>query len=111
MAAVEFEPGHKEVLDEMLLGNPLVRAGKMFGYPAYYVGKKLAICLYEGGIGLKLPQASAERLLATDPNVTPFEPRGKKMREWVRIDLADSAGYRAYTGVLDESIAYIAAAQ
>ena len=27
----------------------------MFGFPAYYVGKKLCICLYEQGVGVKLP--------------------------------------------------------
>ncbi|NMB82774.1 MAG: TfoX/Sxy family protein, partial [Ignavibacteria bacterium] len=54
-----FQP----VLDDLLLAHPLVRAGKMFGYPAYYAGKKLCACLYEEGVGLKLPAASAERLL------------------------------------------------
>lgn len=31
---VNFIPEHKAILDEMLLGHPAIRPGKMFGYPA-----------------------------------------------------------------------------
>jgi hypothetical protein len=48
----------------------------MFGFPAYYAGKKLCICLYEQGIGVKLPEQSAARLLEADRNVVPFRPMG-----------------------------------
>jgi hypothetical protein len=103
----DFNPQHKAVLDDLLLGNPLVRAGVMFGFPAYYAGKKLCICLYEQGVGVKLPADSAARLLETDPNVAPFQPLGRpKMREWVQINLARSEGYRQYEQVFDESIRY-----
>ncbi|MBU0973941.1 MAG: hypothetical protein KKC20_25105 [Proteobacteria bacterium] len=46
-----FNPNHKIVLDNLLLTNPLFNAGKMFGFPAYYVNNKLCICLYEQGLG------------------------------------------------------------
>jgi hypothetical protein len=39
---------------------PGVVVGTMFGYPAYYVNKKLFACLYEEGIGIKVP-AKAEK--------------------------------------------------
>ena len=45
-----FNPNHKIVLDQILLPHPLVRAGKMFGCPAYYAGSKLSISLYEEGV-------------------------------------------------------------
>ncbi len=32
-----FNSDHKAVLDDLLLSFPEVRAGKMFGFPAYYV--------------------------------------------------------------------------
>ncbi len=32
------------VLDKMLLDDRRVRPGKMFGFPAYYAGVKLAVC-------------------------------------------------------------------
>ena len=105
---VNYTLEQKQVLDQMLLDHPLVRSGKMFGYPAYYVGKKLCICLYEIGVGVKLPEASAARLLAEDAHVVPFQPRGKgKMREWIQINLEDAAEYQRYAGVFEESIRYV----
>lgn len=101
----DFNPEHKAVLDDILLGHPLVRPGKMFGFPAYYAGKKLCICLYEQGVGVKLPESTAARLLEADPNTIPFRPMGKpKMREWVQINLDRSEDYRQYKAVFEESI-------
>jgi len=84
----------------------------MFGYPAYYAGKKLAVCLYEQGVGIKLPANSVEKLLQTNPNAIPFQPLGKpKMREWVQINLDRSEDYRQYTAVFEESIRFVSAGQ
>lgn len=80
----------------------------MFGYPAYYAGKKLCVCLYEEGVGIKLPEASVTKLLDSDQNAKPFQPMGKpRMREWVQIDLENSAEYRRYAPVFAESIRYV----
>jgi TfoX/Sxy family transcriptional regulator of competence genes len=35
----------------------------MFGYPSYYVGGKLFACIYENGLGLKVPESMAEELV------------------------------------------------
>jgi len=107
-----FNPEHKAVLDELLLGHPGVRPGKMFGFPAYYAGQKLCICLYEQGVGVKLPEQSAAKLLEADPNVIPFMPMGKpKMREWVQINLERSQEYQQYLAVFEESIGFVLAQQ
>jgi len=42
-----FNSEYKAVLDDLLLDHPHVRPGKMFGFPSYYAGRKLCICLYE----------------------------------------------------------------
>lgn len=103
-----FDPNHKTVLDELLLEYPYVRSGKMFGFPAYYAGKKLCICLYEAGVGVKVPERSAVKLLETDPNITPFQPLGKpKMREWIQINLVRSEDYKQYLSVFEESIRFV----
>jgi hypothetical protein len=103
-----FNSEHKAVLDDLLLGHPNVRSGKMFGFPAYYAGKKLCICLYEQGVGVKLPERSVTKLLAVDQNVVPFQPLGRpKMREWIQINLSDSEDYRQYQSVFDESIRHV----
>lgn len=107
-----YNAGHKAVLDDMLLGYPLVRAGKMFGYPAYYVGRKLCISLYEDGVGIKLPAATVARLLKTDPNATPFQPMGKsRMKEWVQLNARDSDEYRRYRPIFEESIQFVLSQQ
>jgi hypothetical protein len=56
----------------LLLQEEHVKAGKMFGYPAYYVDKKLCICLYEQGVGLKGPETTASALLEQDKNIIFF---------------------------------------
>jgi hypothetical protein len=109
---MNFNPAHKTILDDLLLGNPHVRPGKMFGYPAYYVGKKLFACVYEHGISGKLPGDRAAKLVKTDPNAIPFEPmKGRTMREWVQINLERSEDYRKYQSIFDESIHYLLAQQ
>ena len=108
----EFNSEHKAVLDNLLLAYPYVHPGKMFGFPAYYVGKRLCICLYEQGVGVKLPEKSAAKLLETDRNAVPFQPMGKpKMREWIQINLSRSEDYKHYKSVFEKSIRYALAQQ
>ncbi len=107
-----FNNDHKLVVDRILLSYPMVRSGKMFGYPAYYVGKKLAICHYENGVGVKLPHEKAKHLLDHDPNVISFQPLGRpKMREWIQINLSDSDKFQQYIPVFEDSIEYILSIQ
>ena len=104
----KFNKNHKAVLDALLLQKDNVKAGKMFGYPAYYAGRKLCICLYEQGVGVKVPETTALALLGRDKHIIPFQPMGKaKMKEWIQINLKDSEGYRKYTDIFHQSIDYL----
>ena len=108
----KYDPAIRAVLDDLLLGHPLVRPGKMFGYPAYYTGKKLCICLYEQAVGLKLPEGRVSGLLESDAHAAPFQPLGRpRMREWVQISLTEPDAYRDYLGLFEEAIAYAASLQ
>ena len=42
MAESKYDPEHERILNLTLGDNPLAKAGKMFGYPAYKVNDKLA---------------------------------------------------------------------
>ena len=68
----KYNEYHKPVLDDMLLDLPGVQPGKMFGYPAYFAGEKLSICLYEEGVGVKVSAETVQMLLEKDPNIVPF---------------------------------------
>jgi len=104
----KYNDYHKAVLDDMLMGHPAVRPGKMFDYPAYFAGEKLSICLCEGGVGVKVPEETARKLLESDPNVIPFQPLGRpKMREWIQINLDNSDDYRGYLKLFEESIKFV----
>ena len=107
MAKPSFIPEHKVVLDALLSEFPEVRSGKMFGYPAYYVNGRLFACLYDTGVGMKVPEKLARELLQKGKAV-PFQPLGKaRMREWIQIDHERSGDYRKNSGVFRESVAFV----
>ena len=108
MAKVKFNEEHKKVLDSYLLNNPLVDPGKMFGYPAYYVGGKLFACIFENGVGVKVPESIAKDLLKKD-EISHFQPLGrKKMKEWIQINRSNSKDYLNDKEILDTSFQFVA---
>jgi hypothetical protein len=68
--------------------HPDVRKGKMFGYPAFYIGRRMIACVYQDEIGLKLPAARVDKLLERG-DLRSFRPYGKAaMREWISVGVA-----------------------
>ena len=91
----------------MLLAIPGVVAGKMFGYPAYYVNRKLFACVYGEGVGVKVPEEVATKLLSKQ-HIASFQPLGKpRMREWIQINRKGSADYRKDLDIFQASIAFV----
>ncbi len=102
-----YEERHKEILDTILLGLPGVKAGKMFGYPEYYINKNLFACIFGEGAGVKVPQHLAKELLKR-PHVAPFQPLGKsKMREWVQINRKRSVDYKKDFAIFQSSVQFV----
>lgn len=102
-----FSQEHKTALDALLLALPGVAAGKMFGYPAYYVGKRLFACVYGAGVGVKLPEAIANQMLS-QARAVPFRPYGKpKMKEWIQINRTRSADYEQDADLFRDSIKFV----
>lgn len=58
----------------------------MFGCPALYVGRKLALCVYEDRIGMRVPEVVATRAKSTK-RAGAFTP--KPMREWIAVTAAE----------------------
>jgi hypothetical protein len=80
----EFREDVRDVLSEILGGEPDVEARKMFGFPAFFAGRKMAACLYEGGVGLRLTPEAAEQVAGE--SLPAFTPMGKPMRGWVMLE-------------------------
>ena len=73
-------------LSRRLVGEEDVRQGSMFGCPAWFVGRRLFVCVYGEVVGLKLP-APVVSELEHAPGFIPFQPMGKpRMREWIAIE-------------------------
>ena len=106
MSKVQFNIKHKEVLDTFLLKIPFVKEGKMYGHPAYYVGGKLFASLYMDGVCVKIPESSVVELLKKD-GIIPFEPMGRKMREWVLIVRKNSKDYLKDQDIFESSIEFV----
>jgi hypothetical protein len=108
MTPTVFNSKHKEVLDSVLLKMPGVVAGTMFGYPAYYINKKLFACLYEEGVGIKVPAKVADSLVGKK-GIISFLPKGRKpMKEWIQINHERSEDYRSDEEILKISVEYVA---
>ncbi len=107
MPKTKVESGHKAILDSLLLNMPNVAEGKMFGYSAYYANGRLFACIYGGGVGVKVPEEIAKRLVS-GKHAVPFQPLGKpKMREWIQINRAKPADYRKDMEILRTSVEFV----
>ncbi|MFN9030471.1 MAG: TfoX/Sxy family protein [Betaproteobacteria bacterium] len=105
-----YSEAHLETLRRLFAHWPEVSEGRMFGYPAFYVGRKMFACVYGAGVALKLPASMVPPLLAR-PTVKWFEPMGRRrMREWIEIDRVRSADYRHDRALFEAAIRYAAAA-
>ena len=107
LSKVKYNAKHKEVLDSFLLNIPIVKPGKMFGYPAYYVGGKLFASVYEDAVCVKVPESLANELLKRE-EIVHFQPMGRrKMREWIQINRNNSEDYLKDQGIFDASVEFV----
>ncbi|MEI7579904.1 MAG: hypothetical protein WCJ58_07800 [bacterium] len=106
MSQINFNLNHVKTLDKLLLTIPGVKSGKMFGYPAYYCQGKLFACVYEVGVGVKIPETFAQQLLKRT-YIVAFQPLGRpKMREWVQINHQNSSDYQKDLPIFKEAIRF-----
>ena len=107
----KFRADHLSALRNLLAGRDDVREGRMFGHPAFFVGRRMFACVYGDGVGIKVPASVAARLLER-ADTEPFRPYGKpSMREWVQINRASSGDYGGDLDVLLVSIDFVARAR
>jgi hypothetical protein len=106
------ESARKAQIDALLLKLPGVSARKINGLDAYFVSDKMFACISGGGIGLRLPAATATELQFSRDNVVPFQPGGvASTREWIQIDRADAGDYEKDLELFVASLEYVKAAR
>jgi hypothetical protein len=110
MAPETTVPGHRaevaKVISGLLADVPGVRPGRMFGFPAFFVGRKLFACVFGDGVALKLPPPTLAALLER-PGASRFEPYGRKMREWAHLVRESAEEYALDEELLLEAAQYV----
>ncbi len=105
--ADNYIDSHKQTMDDILLVNPLITAGTMFGYPCYKINKK-AFCFVGGdGIGIKLPKARVAELIADNDAFSEFYPAdGIVWKSWMSITYDASEDYHQHIDLYEESMEF-----
>lgn len=57
----------------------------MFGCPVYFVRDNMFVGAYEDNVMLRLPQQDQARLFVEHPQAVPFEPMGRRMKEYTLL--------------------------
>lgn len=108
MSKANFDPEVKKAVDSILLKNPSVVPGKMYGYPAYYMNRKLVACIYDKGVGVKVPEGVANELIGKK-GIVHFQPMGRaKMREWIQINRENPKDLLKDIEIFETSIDFVA---
>jgi hypothetical protein len=108
MSKVNFDPDIKSTIDSILLKNSSVIPGKMYGYPAYYINRKLVACIYEEGVGIKVPEDVANKLIGKK-GIVQFQPLGRtKMKEWIQINRENPEDYFKDIEIFETSTSFVA---
>lgn len=84
----------KQQIDALIFALPGVVGKKINGLDAYFVNDRMFACISGGGIGLRVPVATANELQFSRENVGAFQPAGlPSSKEWIQVNRADAADY------------------
>ncbi|MGH8629985.1 MAG: hypothetical protein ACREU7_04360, partial [Burkholderiales bacterium] len=79
---------------------------------AYFVSDRMFACISGGGVGLRLPAATATELHFSRDNIVPFQPGGTaSSREWIQINRADAAEYAKDLELFQASLEFVKTAR
>jgi hypothetical protein len=94
----------EQVAARLLAEDPEVQQGRMLRAVGLQAGGKFFAYAGDGDLVVKLPAERVDELVATGDG-RPFESGGRRMREWVRLRLADAASCAAHVA---EARAFVA---
>ena len=82
------------------------RTGHMFGFPALYAGRRLAVCTDGSGLGVKLPVQRVSELIDTG-RATNFRPYNRPpMREWAHLPASTGHEVGELTHLIAEALEF-----
>ena len=99
-------PYRKELtafIDEFAGRHRGVRRGQMFGLPAIYAGRRLAACLIEDGVIVRLPEDVARREIQSKRGA-PYNHGARDSRHWVMYRPRTAAAALALTPVVEAAV-------
>jgi len=106
------ETSRKAQIDAVLLKLPGVIAKKINSLDAYFVNDRMFACISGGGVGLRLPVATATDLQFSRDDVAPFQPGGMaSSREWVQIDRAEASEYEKDLPLFQAALEFVKVAR
>lgn len=107
MPKLTYDEELEEIIDPLLLDNPDVYPGRVFGMPGYYIEGKLCASIFESGLVLKLPEERCKELIENKDGFDFFAPLGNIMRKWVHITKDDPDSYEEEIDLINESILFV----
>lgn len=107
MSNKTYHKGIKEITDQLFLGLDPIDEGKMFGYPGYYINRKLVCTVFEDSVCLKLPLKRVESLV-NEPGISQYMAMGnRRMKEWILIKRPNPKDYLKDKKLFLEAHAYV----
>jgi hypothetical protein len=107
MGQLNYHPEHKAVLDRLLLDDPEIEAGVVFGLPCYKVNGVVFATLWGEGVGIKVSEARVRELLE-QPECVPFRPFGRNRgKEFIQINHENPQDYLHDLPLFEEAMRYV----
>lgn len=109
LAAMSRAHEHFDPIAQRELALPDVDMGRMFSTDGLRIrGKVFAFVSHDGTLIVKLPQARIDGLIASG-GAARMTMRGREMREWATVDIADAATWPALVAEAREFVASLTA--
>ena len=93
-------------LDRKMTGVKAERR-KMFGYPCYFINNNMCTGTFEEGLFLRLGEEGRKKAMAGNEELAFFEPRGRKMGEYVVVPQKIRDDSAIFDRLLELSIRYV----
>jgi hypothetical protein len=107
--AIAFRADLQPFLAEFIEHHRGLRAGRMFGLPAGYAGRKMFVCLIEDGLIVKLPERVAKEEVLGG-KAAAFARRGRPSKSWIKYSPRNAREAGRLAPILEAAARYVAEA-